>query len=78
MKHVTEEDLLTLHWEGTRRTAAHVASCGECADRLRTLRALLERVEREPVPERGEEYGREVWARLAPRLPSTRQAARRP
>jgi hypothetical protein len=78
MKHATEEDLLTLHWEGTRRTAAHVASCPECADRLRTLRALLERVEAEPVPERGEEYGREVWARLAPRLRSIRQAARRP
>jgi hypothetical protein len=78
MKHATEEDLLTLHWEGTRRTAAHVASCAECADRLRTLRALLERVEQEPVPERGEEYGRDVWARLAPRLPSIRQAARRP
>jgi len=78
MKHANEEDLLTLHWEGTRRTAAHVASCAECADRLRTLRALLERVEAEPVPERGGDYGREVWARLAPRLPSIRQEARRP
>ena len=78
MKHATEEDLLTLHWEGKRRTAAHVASCAECGDRLRSLRALLERVEQEPVPERGEDYGREVWARLAPRLPSIRQAARRP
>ncbi|HEY6146044.1 MAG TPA: hypothetical protein VIZ69_00040, partial [Thermoanaerobaculia bacterium] len=78
MKHATEEDLLTLHWEGTRRTAAHVASCAECADRLKSLRALLQRLEAEPVPERGGDYGREVWARLAPRLPSVRQAARRP
>jgi len=78
MKHATEEDLLTLHWEGTRRTAAHVASCAECANRLKTLRALLERIEREPVPERGEDYGREVWARLAPRLPDAPKAALRP
>jgi hypothetical protein len=76
--HASEEDLLTLHWEGTRRTAAHVASCPECAERLRSLRALLARIEAEPVPERGEDYGREVWARIAPRLPSIRQAARRP
>jgi anti-sigma factor RsiW len=77
-EHASEEDLLTLHWEGTRRTAAHVASCPECAERLRSLRALLARIEAEPVPERGEEYGREVWARIAPRLPSLRQAPRRP
>ena len=76
--HASEEDLLTLHWEGTRRTAAHVASCAECADRLSSLRALLARIEAEPVPDRGEEYGREVWARIAPRLPSLRQDARRP
>jgi len=78
MKHATEEDLLTLHWEGTRRTAAHVASCAECASRLKTLRALLARIEEEPVPERGEDYGREVWARLAPRLPSAPRPVRRP
>ena len=76
--HASEEDLLTLHWEGTRRTAAHVASCPECADRLRSLRALLARIEAEPVPERGDDYGREVWARIAPRLPSLRQEPQRP
>ena len=75
--HASEEDLLTLHWEGRRRTAAHVASCPECADRLRSLRALLARIEAEPIPERGDDYGREVWARIAPRLPSLRQEPRR-
>lgn len=69
MTHLSEEDLATFHWEGGRSARAHLASCTACADRLEELRALLRQVESMPVPERGESYGREVWARLVPRLP---------
>jgi len=67
--HPGDEDLLTFHWDGGRRTGSHVAECPACAERLEDLRAVLRAAERSSVPERGESYGREVWARLAPRLP---------
>lgn len=68
-RHPGDEDLLTLHWDGGRRTAAHVAACAACSARLEELRAALRSAEASPVPERGDSYGRELWARLEPRLP---------
>jgi len=73
--HPGDEDLLTFHWDGGRRTGSHVAECPACAERLEDLRAVLRAAGTSPVPERGESYGREVWARLAPRLPE-RQGTR--
>lgn len=70
--HAKEEDLLTFHWDGGRRIGAHVAACPECTARLAELRAVLRAAESIPVPERGESYGREVWARIAPRLSEER------
>jgi len=69
MRHPGEERLILFHYEGGRRVSRHLAACLPCRDRLSEIRKLLAAVEAAPVPERGEAYGREVWRRLAPRLP---------
>ena len=68
MNHATDEDLLTFHWDADRKTGAHVAECAACAARLADLRTVLHAAEDTPVPARGPGYGRDVWARLQPRL----------
>ena len=68
MNHPSEDRLVLFHYEGDRAVARHVASCPVCRGRLGALRGLLEVVERAPVPEREESYGRQVWSRVAPRL----------
>lgn len=69
MKHPSDGDLLLFHYEGGRRTAGHVEACSYCRGRVDELTALLAAVEKAPVPERGEDYGRRVWSRIAARLP---------
>jgi hypothetical protein len=69
MRHPGEERLILFHYEGGRRVSRHLADCLPCRDRLGEIQRLLAAVEAAPVPERGEDYGREVWRRLAPRLP---------
>ncbi len=76
MKHSTDQDLLTFHWDADRATGAHVAGCASCAARLSELRAVVRAAEGAAVPERGEGYGRDVWARLAPSLPDIAPRAR--
>ena len=69
MSHPGEERLILFHYEGGRSVSRHLAACLPCRERLAEIRNLLATVEPEPVPERGEAYGREVWRRLASRLP---------
>jgi hypothetical protein len=66
--HPSEEDLVLHHYaESGPGVAAHLSACAECATRLEALRRDLRAVPGE-VPERGEDYGAQVWARLEPRL----------
>ena len=75
MTHASDEDLLAFHWDGGRRSGAHLAGCPECSRRLEELRAVLRAAETAPIPDRAEEYGREVWARVAPGLSDRREPA---
>jgi hypothetical protein len=74
-RHASDAELLDLHWDGSPKTGSHVAECSACAARLEELREVLRASASLPVPERGPEYGREVWARLAPRLPDRPEPA---
>ncbi len=47
---------------------AHLESCEICRRELAALAESLEAVASVPIPERGEDYGAEVWARIRPRL----------
>jgi hypothetical protein len=67
--HPDDERLILFHYEGDRSLARHLDACLPCQERMAGIRRLLELVEAEPVPERGEAYGRDVWRRIAPRLP---------
>ena len=51
---------------------AHAAECETCRGEIAALRATLEAAADSPVPERGGDYGAAVWARLEPRLDTSR------
>lgn len=68
-RHPDDERLILFHYEGDRSVARHLDACLPCQGRMAGIRRLFELVEAEPVPERGEAYGGDVWRRIAPRLP---------
>jgi hypothetical protein len=78
MKHPPEEDLI-LYYYGElvdeSELGTHVAGCSACREELLSLEGLLKRVGAQPVPERGPDYGREVWSRLEAHLPRPRRQA---
>src|SRR5207249_3814712 len=70
-QHLNEEQLIELYYAQAgdgNPSQAHIESCKACAEDYQQLRAALATVTQLPVPERGEGYGREVYARLLPRL----------
>jgi len=71
MKHMTEEELIAYR-EGLaaeqRRIADHLAACQECRAELTRIEAVLAALDTLPVPDPGDEYGRQVWQQIEPRL----------
>jgi hypothetical protein len=69
MNHCSDDDLV-LHFYGEdERPRSHLAACVECASRYRALTAVLQTVGTLDVPERGDQYGLEVWQGIRHRLP---------
>jgi hypothetical protein len=72
VKHYTEEDLI-LHFynEGSHRKEidVHLDRCERCAASYRDLARTLRLIETPEAPERGDQYGLEVWQRIRHRLP---------
>jgi hypothetical protein len=73
MTHLEEADLIAFALDddepGAHAAAAdHLADCDECRSVLEELRHVLDATSALEIPVRGEQYGREVWARLEPRL----------
>jgi hypothetical protein len=68
--HLKEDELVLLHYreDAGRDAEAHVAGCTECATRLRALAETLSLATAPDPPERGDDYGAAVWARLRPQL----------
>ncbi len=72
MKHYTEEDLILYYYEERPRRAdmqAHLDACEPCAAAYRALASTLKLVATPEAPERGDQYGLEVWQRVRHRLP---------
>ncbi len=72
MKHLTEEELIAYReGETTQREAIaeHLSNCATCRTELEHIEAVLSALDNLPVPERGPEYGRAVWQKIAPQLP---------
>jgi hypothetical protein len=77
MRHLTEEQLVLFHYgdaDLSMEVSSHLAACAHCQRRYQALTHALGSMTITPVPERGPEYGREVWQRLAPRLVEGRPA----
>ena len=75
MTHLTDEQLITYVLGDAEHTAratvdAHATTCEACRAEIEALAATLEAAAAAPVPERGEDYGAAVWARLEPQLNS--------
>jgi hypothetical protein len=72
VKHYTEDDL-TLYYYGEGRRRAdierHLDACGSCASLYREIAGTLAMIAAPEVPERGDQYGLEVWQRIRHQLP---------
>jgi hypothetical protein len=71
-KHYSEEDLILYYYEERSRRGdiqSHLDICDECASAYRALAATLRQIVTPEAPERGEQYGLEVWQRIRHRLP---------
>lgn len=72
MRHLSEEQLVLHHYGESREPAAveeHLAACRQCRASYEELAGAVRGIEI-PVPERGEDYGSQVWLRLQSRLPA--------
>jgi hypothetical protein len=72
MNHLSEDELLEGYY-GEGQLDAHLGECPECRARFTALREVLDAARDYPVPARSSEYGKEVWARLAPQLPAIKR-----
>ncbi len=72
MQHLNEEQLVLhrYHDDGSEVAAVeqHLNACAECRAQYDTLCRVLALVDELPVPQRGDDYGTEVWNRLRWRL----------
>jgi hypothetical protein len=76
VKHCTEEDLILYYYEERPRGSSaskdivrHLDACEQCAAAYRDLAATLKMMATPEAPERGDQYGLEVWQRIRHQLP---------
>jgi hypothetical protein len=72
VKHYTEEDLILYYYNesGRRRDIeVHLDQCESCGAAFRALAGTLKLIETPETPERGDQYGLEVWQRIRHGLP---------
>jgi len=74
VKHYTEDEL-TLYYYGEAagrrrgRIERHLDECSACARVYREIAGTLAMIDAPEIPERGDQYGLEVWQRIRHRLP---------
>jgi hypothetical protein len=70
MNHLSEEELTQAYYgDEEPESRRHLAECAQCQAAFHHLKTMLDELLSESVPERGADYGAEVWNRLLPRLP---------
>src|SRR5262245_16981167 len=70
--HISEDDLTLYYYgEGRHRAAIerHLDTCAACAAVYREIAGTLAMIVAPEIPERGDQYGLEVWQRIRHRLP---------
>jgi hypothetical protein len=67
---LSDDDLVLVHYgeAGDAAGETHLAACADCRRRLEEIGRVLVAADALPVPERSDDYGAEVWRRLAPEL----------
>jgi hypothetical protein len=66
-EHISEDDLTLYYYgEGRRREAIerHIDHCGACSTLYREIAGTLALLTEAETPERGDQYGAEVWQRI--------------
>ena len=79
MQHLTEQELVLHHYHDDESPAAiaeHLTSCDACRAEYNSIRRVLALVDEMPLPERGENYGEQVWTHLRWKLGSDRRRQR--
>jgi hypothetical protein len=74
--HYSDDDLTLYYYgEGRRRATIerHLEGCASCAAVYREIAATLGMIAAPEVPERGDQYGLEVWQRIRHKLPDRPQ-----
>jgi hypothetical protein len=77
MNHIGEEQLVLFYYGESAEGAAiesHLGECEACREEFRALQRVLNTVDSAPVPERGPEYGRQVWQRIEKRIGRPRRS----
>jgi hypothetical protein len=83
MNHLSEEQLILYYYGETGEAGealdslaaeTHLETCTECRGIYASLQRVLNVVDSLPVPERGPEYGAQVWKRIEHRLPASRRS----
>ncbi len=72
MNHLSEEELIEQYYEeelGRAERDRHLGECQTCREDFARLQAALSQVDDVAIPERGEQYGSEVWNRIRAHLP---------
>ena len=76
MNHLSEEQLI-LHYYGeegeTLLAEQHLDHCEECRSLYSSLQCVLNVVDSLPLPQRGAEYGEQVWKSIESQLPVRRK-----
>ncbi|MEP6715890.1 MAG: hypothetical protein ABJC09_09950 [Terriglobia bacterium] len=76
MNHISEEDLILLYYREPgidNTTRAHLRECAVCQAAAESLAQTLNICNEFSVPEPPAEFGRSVWAQIAPQLSGPRQ-----
>jgi hypothetical protein len=69
MNHLTEEQLvLAFYGDIDRDVREHLDNCRQCQAAFAREQRLLNDLPEQAIPERNENYGAEVWARIQPQL----------
>lgn len=77
MNHLSEEQMI-LHFYNEPGDAdgvgSHLAECEDCHRRFAALRSMLNSIDTMRVPERGDDYGAQVWKRVEWKMRGVRPA----
>jgi hypothetical protein len=71
MKHLSEDDLILLHYgeSKSRKAEAHLRECAACRSSFQEMSRVLSAIQAEPIPQRDQLYGSAVWNRIRAHLP---------